>query len=70
MERKSVFIGGVFVKNRIPVKCCDEICGKETKKYIGEFSPYRLTVIRTEEKSEPSFTTEKKNRLSSAVMTG
>ncbi|MBQ6876822.1 MAG: hypothetical protein IJO22_00270 [Oscillospiraceae bacterium] len=30
----------------------DDICGKETKDYIGEFSPHRLFVIRFEEDSE------------------
>lgn len=33
----------------------DEIQGKETEDYIGEFSPHRLSVIRFEEDSETIF---------------
>ncbi len=30
----------------------DEISGKESEDYIGEFAPYRLTVIQFDEDSE------------------
>lgn len=33
----------------------DEICGKETVDYIGEYSPHRLFLIRYEEDSEKIF---------------
>ena len=33
----------------------DEICGKETEDYIGEFSPTRLTIPRFFEDSEMIF---------------
>lgn len=33
----------------------DEIFGKETEDYIGEFSPHRLSLLRFEEESEQIF---------------
>lgn len=33
----------------------DEIFGKETEDYIGEFSPHRLSTIRFEEDSDVIF---------------
>ncbi len=43
------------MKNKKTLRCSDEICGKETEDYIGEFSPHRLTIIRFEEDSELIF---------------
>lgn len=40
------------MKNRKTVYFSDEISGKETTDYIGEYSPHRLSVIRFEEDSE------------------
>lgn len=42
---------------------CDEICGKECLDYIGEFSPHRLSVIRTEEDSEFIFDCDEEKPL-------
>ncbi len=33
----------------------DDICGKETEDYIGEFSPHRLSFILFEEDSDEIF---------------
>lgn len=36
----------------------DEISGKETTDYIGEYSPHRLSLIRFEEDSDMIFETD------------
>ncbi|MBQ2899829.1 MAG: hypothetical protein IJE28_08795 [Oscillospiraceae bacterium] len=43
------------MKNNRQNRFSDEIRGKETEDYIGEFSPHRLSVIRFEEDSEAIF---------------
>ncbi len=43
------------MKNNQKCKFCDEICGKETRDYIEEFSPHRLCFIQFEEDSEQIF---------------
>ncbi len=45
----------IFMKNNKQKRSSDEIRGKETEDYIGEFSPHRLSVIRFEEDSEAIF---------------
>ena len=41
----------------------DEICGKETEDYIGEFSPHRLSLIRFEENSEQIFDADEEKTI-------
>ena len=42
---------------------CDEICGKEYLDYIGEFSPHRLSVIRSNEDSESIFDADEEKAI-------
>ena len=41
----------------------DEICGKETKDYKGEFSPHRLFLLRFPEDSEKIFCCDEEKPL-------
>ncbi|MBR5872667.1 MAG: hypothetical protein IKZ06_03385 [Oscillospiraceae bacterium] len=47
---------------------CDEIFGKETEDYIGEFSPHRLSLIRFEENSELIFEADEEKSINKNVM--
>ncbi len=46
----------------------DEICGKESIDYIGEFSPHRLSFIRFEEDSDHIFDADEDKTISPCVM--
>ena len=51
------------MKERKQFRFSDEIFGKETKDYIGEFSPHRLSLIRFEENSEQIFDADEEKNI-------
>ncbi|MBP1570075.1 MAG: hypothetical protein J6J07_06680 [Oscillospiraceae bacterium] len=51
------------MKERKQFRFSDEIFGKETEDYIGEFSPHRLSLIRFEENSEQIFDADEEKTI-------
>ena len=51
------------MKNLKQFRFSDEIYGKETEDYIGEFSPHRLSFLRFEEESEQIFDADEEKTI-------
>lgn len=51
------------MKTKKVFRFSDEICGKETEDYIGEFSPHRLGFIRFEEDSDEIFDADEEKMI-------
>lgn len=56
------------MKNKRQNRFSDEIRGKETEDYIGEFSPHRLSVLRFEEDSDTIFEADEEKTVPPSVM--
>lgn len=56
------------MKNKRQNRFSDEIRGKETEDYIGEFSPHRLSVLRFEEDSDTIFYADEEKNVPPSVM--
>lgn len=57
------YLGGDFMKNSNKHHFSDEISGKESEDYTGEFAPYRLTVTEFEESCDFIFDNDENNPI-------